>query len=160
MPTNRLMALQVASVSNLEPSGSRGVDALSASDAAACASGLERRLYLAARVRWCADATCVVELSRALWIDACGLAAERRWIVETGGERLRALAELAVLEMLEPRIYGSMAARLEFTGYKPVEWWRTWQERYVAIYDTLARWTDHAGAHMTARQEESDEVAP
>jgi hypothetical protein len=164
----RVFSIQTAGTVGLPtgiPMGS-GIakDALTESDAAAiCAGGLRRKHYLAARLRWCMDASTCTELSCFLHVEIAGTAARERWTLSTGVPVMKALADLAVMEMLDPVTYGQDAYRLKSFGDSidlPINriypaWTRTWRGRYQeAAWMPLERWSEIAASHIAYRQRE------
>jgi len=140
-------------------------DSYTQSDAAAlCAGGMRRKHWLAGRCRWLMDATVAAELEHYLWSEVAGTAAREKWTLAIGQETMRALAGLAIAEMLYPAQYGQDAYRLLWFGKRikiseekiGPAWSRCWKGRYeTAAWQPLERWSEVAASHLYFRQRET-----
>jgi len=145
----------------------RDNDALSQSDAAAICAGLWRKCYLAGRVYNGRDYSSIQRLESYLYVEAAGLAADEGWKMKgfVGVPVLRALSQLAVVEMLDPAPYkghvGEAARVAWFGSHIKVKsdrvwpmWERTWRKRYQALYQILERWVSVADGHVWHNQDD------
>lgn len=134
---------------------------MTAALAAALCAGLHRKFYLAGRLRWTMDESVAMECEHYLWNEVARTAARENWVLAVGQETMRALAGLAVAEMLYPAKYGKELNRVKWFGKRiklPEErvwpvWERTWRGRYQqAAWAPLERWTEVAASHIDYRQ--------
>ena len=144
----------------------RAKDALEQCDAAAICAGLSEKCFLAGRVKWMRDYSSAPMLERYLWVETAGLAHAEGWPTCIGQSTTRILSELAVMETLEPAIYGQEGARVLFFGTKtkihPDKVWAPWEKvgwrsRYQATWEILERWADVAASHIAYRQRGNDD---
>ena len=146
------------------PGGSTSYEAWTQADAAALCAGLRRKYWLAGRLRWGMDKTVAMELEHYLWGEVAQTAAREKWILAIGQETMRALAGLAIAEMLDPVRYRQEGFRVEWFGRRiklskervfPA-WERCWKWRYQgAAYAPLERWSDVCKSHIYHRQREN-----
>jgi len=144
----------------------RSKDTLTQSDAAAlCAGNLQRKCYLAGRLRWSLDLSVAAELEHYLWTEVTRTAAREKWILAIGQQTMRVLAGLAIAEMIHPVKYSHELCRVQFfgSGVKLPEdrvwkaWERTWRGRYQsAAWIPLERWTEVAASHISFRQRDDE----
>lgn len=150
----RVFAKQCAKTQAFDfvPSGRLEFDATSI--AAACA-GTGREYYLAARLYWMQDWTVASELERHLWLRVVDMANDGKWrIVETGKERLRGLAGLAVAETADPARWNNNDKRGEWMGVTAGQFRRAYAEHYGEVYDRLMAWCDVAAWTVRRRTKE------
>lgn len=132
------------------------------SEAALCCAGMPRKHYLAGRVKWGQDWSCMTELERLLWASAVDLSVREHWKIygkqgegyERGRAILRSLAGLAIAETADPGNWKDDEKRLRWTGFSLHEWyrWPKWAERYQAVYQILDNWADEAARHAGLSQ--------
>ena len=142
-------------------------DSYTQADAAAICAQMGRKYWLAGRLRWLLDKTVALELEHYLWSEVAGKAHQDRWILSVGQETMRALAGLAIAEMLYPVEYGQDAHRLLWFGQRiklspekiQPAWVRCWRGRYEeAAWQPLVRWTEVAASHIYFRQKDDHKI--
>ncbi len=134
------------------PGGVGGVPELDVATCAALCARLDRKYYLAARLKWCLDWTVASELEYLLWVHAAGLASHEGWRVPRGRQYLRRMAGLAIAETADPKHWSTQAARCEFIGMDAAAWSRRWRGRYEAIFGMLNDWSATAWYHIRKMQ--------
>jgi len=159
--------MQGASIPNWDglPLGEgRARDAWDSMQAAALCAGMQRRHYVAGRVRWMQDWSAAAELESLLWFKVAEVASRENWMLCIGQKTCRFLSELAVAEMLEPAKYGFEHKRVGwFAGQVKLEsnrvwpvWERTWRSRYQLAYSIIERWSEIALGHIWKKQQEAE----
>ena len=152
-----------------DPIGSGGSkDSYTQADAAAmCAGHMHRKHWLAGRLRWLMDKTVAMELEHYLFSEVAGYAARENWVLVPKQPLMRALAGLAIAEVLFPVMYSQDVYRVEWYSRRTKiprdrvfqSWERIWRGRYqAAAWAPLERWSEVAAEHIYFRQREPQDI--
>ena len=125
-------------------------DSLDAAYGAALCAGMERRAYLAGRVRYLRDWSCALELSRALRARVERLARSERWPLSDS--ELAGLSELAVAELADPCRWGRPEDRARWIDVGGREWAARYAKPYQASWIIVSEWADWASRYVSWRQ--------
>ncbi len=132
------------------PGSGHSGDSLDAALAAALCAGMERRAYLAGRVRYLRDWSCALELSRALRARVWRLARAERWPLDS--DDIAGLCELAVAELADPARWGRPEHRARWADISARDWQARYAKRYQAAWLILSDWADWAARYVSWRQ--------
>lgn len=120
--------------------------------AAGLCSGMKRKWYLAARLKWGLDWSVANELEYLVWIEAAGLAARGKWKIPKGKEHVRKMAGLAIAELADPMRWKLDTDKADWMGVHKSQFSRTWKEKYNAMYSLLDDWSNAAYSYVMMKQ--------
>lgn len=112
--------------------------------AAAMCTGMPDLWWSAARLRWAGDVSGVRVLAPKLVKFAREQAESEGWRVPKGRDYPAKMAELALLELADPRRYRFDTTRAAFLGMAKSGFSTTWKPRYEPVYQQLEAWCGEA----------------
>lgn len=121
---------------------------MDAQTAAAMCAGMNRDAYLAGRLVYAQDWSCLGPVKIYLFERACKLAIRKRWRVIDGNRRIEAMTCMALIEASSLKRYKSDSERARALDVPRQNYSTIYKHRYADIVDILASMVDAYNGHL------------